>query len=218
MRKSLLVEFIDTRAQSYADRYTSASDLILEELTERTYADHSQPHMLSSKVQGRFLEMISSMIRPKRILEIGTFTGYSALCLAKGLHEKGQLHTIEIREPEAQVARNYFRLSVWQHQIQLHLGNALEIIPLLNEKWDLVFIDADKVNYLEYYQLVFPRVRPGGIIIADNVLFHGEVLQEPVKGKNAIAIQSFNDFVKQDTRVEQVLLTVRDGLMLIRKK
>jgi predicted O-methyltransferase YrrM len=218
LRKSLLVEFIDTRAQSYADRYTSASDLILEELTERTYADHSQPHMLSSKVQGRFLEMISSMIRPKRILEIGTFTGYSALCLAKGLHEKGQLHTIEIREPEAQVARNYFRLSVWQHQIQLHLGNALEIIPLLNEKWDLVFIDADKVNYLEYYQLVFPRVRPGGIIIADNVLFHGEVLQEPVKGKNAIAIQSFNDFVKQDTRVEQVLLTVRDGLMLIRKK
>ncbi|MFM7838615.1 MAG: O-methyltransferase, partial [Chitinophagaceae bacterium] len=183
-----------------------------------TRQHHPEAHMISGAQQGQFLTMISQMIRPRHILEIGTFTGYSALCLAKGLHEKGQLHTIEIREPEAQVARNYFRLSVWQHQIQLHLGNALEIIPLLNEKWDLVFIDADKVNYLEYYQLVFPRVRPGGIIIADNVLFHGEVLQDPVKGKNAIAIQSFNDFVKQDTRVEQVLLTVRDGLMLIRKK
>ncbi len=212
------MDLVNLLAQAYAEKYTSNPDLVLDELAGQTYSTHSQSHMLSGKVQGRFLEMISCMVQPRRVLEIGTFTGYSALCLAKGLHNEGKLHTIEIREQEAETARAYFKLSVWQEQIILHLGNALEIIPVLNETWDLVFIDADKVHYIDYYRLVLPRVRAGGIIIVDNVLFHGEVLQEAIKGKNAIAIQAFNDFVGQDDSVERVLLTVRDGIMLIRKK
>lgn len=204
-------------AQAYSEKYTSNPDLVLDELAGQS-ASHPQAHMLSGKVQGRFLEMISCMIQPKRVLEIGTFTGYSALCLAKGLHKDGVLHTIEVREQEAATARAFFKLSVWQEQIILHLGNALEIIPALTETWDLVFIDADKVHYIDYYRLVLPKLRQGGIIIADNVLFHGEVLQETIKGKNAIAIQAFNEYVAQDDSVEKVMLTVRDGVMLIRKK
>jgi predicted O-methyltransferase YrrM len=174
--------------------------------------------MISSKVQGRLLEMISCMIQPKKVLEIGTFTGYSALCLAKGLKKEGELHTIEIREREAVIAQRFFKLSVWSEQMHLHLGNALEILPGLDHSWDLVFIDADKVHYLDYYKMVLPKVRKGGIIIADNVLFHGEVLKDSLKGKNAKAIQEFNDFILADETVEKVLLTVRDGLMFIRKK
>lgn len=212
------MDLVNLLAQAYSEKYTSTPDLVLDELAARTYDTHPQSHMLSGKVQGRLLEMISCMVQPRRILEIGTFTGYSALCLAKGLPKDGLLHTIEVREEEAEVARSYFKLSVWQEQIILHLGNALEIIPGLKETWDLVFIDADKVHYIDYYRLVLPALRPGGIILADNVLFHGEVLQESVKGKNAKAIQEFNDWVLQDDSVEKVLLTVRDGLYLIRKK
>lgn len=212
------MDFVNLLAQAYAEKYTSNPDLVLDELAGQTYSTHSQAHMLSGKVQGRLLEMISCMIQPRRVLEIGTFTGYSALCLAKGLHKEGVLHTIEIREQEAETARAFFKLSVWQEQIILHLGNALDIIPALTESWDLVFIDADKVHYIDYYQLVLPKVKQGGIIIVDNVLFHGEVLQETIRGKNALAIQAFNDFVAQDDSVEKVLLTVRDGLLLIRKK
>jgi len=174
--------------------------------------------MLSGKTQGRLLSMLSRLAQPKRILEIGTFTGFSALCLAEGLAEGGRLHTIELRPDDAATANSYFKLSVWNEQIILHLGNALEIIPNLDEVWDLVFIDADKVSYLDYYKLVLPAVRNGGLIIADNVLFHGEVLAEPITGKNAVAIQAFNEYVAADNSVETVMLTVRDGLMLIRKK
>ena len=155
---------------------------------------------------------------PEGSWRLGPLPGIALYVLLKDLHNEGKLHTIEIRAQEAETARAYFKLSVWQEQIILHLGNALEIIPALNETWDLVFIDADKVHYIDYYRLVLPQVRAGGIIMADNVLFHGEVLQESIKGKNAMAIQAFNDFVGQDDSVERVLLTVRDGLMLIRKK
>ena len=216
--KPQTLDLVNLMAQAYAEKYTSNPNLVLDELASQTYSTHSQAHMLSGKVQGRLLEMISCMVQPRRVLEIGTFTGYSALCLSKGLRKEGLLHTIEVRSAEAEIARAFFKLSVWQEQIILHLGNALEIIPTLEENWDLVFIDADKVHYIDYYQLVLPRVRPGGIIIADNVLFHGEVLQENVKSKNAQAIQAFNDFVAKDDSVEKVLLTVRDGIMLIRKK
>lgn len=202
----------------YAEKYTSSPDFILDELAVQTYATNTQAHMLSGKVQGRLLEMISCMVQPRRILEIGTFTGYSAICLAKGLQKGGLLHTIEIRKEEAEIAKTYFKLSVWQEQIILHLGNALDIIPKLEELWDLVFIDADKVNYIEYYNSVMPNLRKGGFILADNVLFHGEVLEETIKGKNATAIHAFNEFIAKDNSVEKVLLTVRDGLMLIRKK
>ncbi len=174
--------------------------------------------MLSGPVQGKLLELLSHIAQPERILEIGTFMGYSALCLAKSLSRGGELHTIELREEDADIAQNYFTKSSQRDQIILHRGNALEIIPTLDVMWDLIFIDADKVNYINYYELTLPRLKQGGIILADNVLFHGEVLEDKIKGKNAIAINAFNDHVIKDDRTQQVMLTVRDGLMLILKK
>jgi caffeoyl-CoA O-methyltransferase len=190
----------------------------LQQINRDTQAQHPHAHMLSGHVQGKLLEMISLLLRPERILEIGTFTGYSALCLAKGLAPNGVLHTIECREEDAKTSQENFNSAEYGHQIQLHTGNALEIIPTLGETWDLVFIDADKVGYTDYYKLVLPQLRKGGVILADNVFFHGEVLQQPIKGKNAIAIQAFNEYVKQDESVEKVMLSVRDGLLLIIKK
>jgi len=143
---------------------------------------HPHAHMLSGDTQGKLLQFLSMMLKPSKILEVGTFTGFSALSLAKGLQADGMLHTIEIRTDDARVAQQYFDKSVYGKQIQLHLGNALEIIPSLDEQWDLVFIDADKVNYIQYYELTLPRLNAGGIIIADNVLFHGQVMESEVIG------------------------------------
>ena len=204
--------------QEYAEHYTSPEDPLLKEINDFTTQHHSEAVMLSGHLQGKFLEMVSRMIRPKRILEIGTFTGYSALCLAKGLQENGFLHTIELRDEDASVSQNYFAKSSHSSQIVLHRGNALEIIPQLNETWDLIFIDADKINYINYYELTLPRLKKGGVILADNVLFHGDVLKENISGKNAIAINAFNEHVAKDDRVQQVIMTVRDGLMMIIKK
>ncbi len=212
------MEIISPQVQSYADRFSSPEDELLKQVSEQTYASHPHAHMLSGQVQGKFLEMISTLLQPRRILEIGTFTGYSALCLVKGLSKDGLLHTLELREEDAAVAQANFDRSNAPEKIILHTGNALEIIPTLKETWDLVFIDADKVGYTDYYELVLPSVRQGGIILADNVLFHGQVLEQPITGKNAIAIQAFNERVQQDERVENVLVTIRDGLLLIRKK
>ena len=211
------MELINPVAESYAKRHSSVLDHILTELEARTLLHHPHAQMLSGQVQGKFLQLISCMIKPKRILEIGTFTGYSALCLSSGLQENGVLHTIELREEDALSAKGYFQKAGVEKKIQLHQGDALSIIPSLEEEWDLVFIDADKVNYLNYYELTLPKVKSGGWLLADNVLFHGEVLQEPVSGKNARAIDEFNKHVSQDERVEQVMLTVRDGLLLIQK-
>jgi caffeoyl-CoA O-methyltransferase len=174
--------------------------------------------MLSGHVQGKFLEFISKLVRPFSILEIGTFTGYSAICLAKGLREGGHLHTIELRDEDADRALENFNKAGMQNRIILHRGNALNIIPELNHEWDLVFIDADKVNYTAYYQLVLPRVKNGGVILADNVLFHGEVLHDQISGKNAKAIHAFNQYVLNDHSVDNLVVTVRDGLLLIMKK
>jgi caffeoyl-CoA O-methyltransferase len=178
---------------------------------------HAHANMLSGHVQGSFLSMLSYMIKPRRVLEIGTFTGFSALCLAQGFAKDGILHTIEIREEDAKVSASNFKKANAEGYIILHVGDARQIISGLNEQWDIVFIDADKVSYIEYYELTLPFLKRGGFIIADNVLFHGQVLAEDVKGKNAIAIHAFNEHVKADKRTEQVILTVRDGLMLIRK-
>jgi len=212
------MEPIDERVQAYAEKFTTAEDPVLAEINRETYANHAQPHMLSGHLQGRFLELISTLVRPKKILEIGTFTGYSAICLAKGLVQGGELHTIELRKEDADISLANFHKAKASEQIILHLGNALDIIPTLPGPFDLVFIDADKVNYKAYYELVLPKVNKGGLILADNVLFHGQVLEEPITGKNAIAIDEFNHHVKNDQRVEHVLMTIRDGLMLIRKK
>jgi predicted O-methyltransferase YrrM len=205
-------------AEAYAQLHTSYLPPLLQELLEHTERHHPHAHMISGPVQGQLLRMISAMLRPRYILEIGTFTGFSALCLAEGLQPDGELHTLELREADAHTARIYFNRSAFAGQIKLHVGDARYIIPTLPYIWDLVFLDADKTSYTDYYELVLPALRPGGFIIADNVLFHGEVLQEPVKGKNALAIAGFNTHVANDIRVDHVLLTVRDGLMVARKR
>jgi predicted O-methyltransferase YrrM len=212
------LEIILEKAGYYAEAFTTPDDPLLKEIEAFTMANHPKSHMLSGHLQGQLLSQLSCMIRPERILEIGTFVGYSALCLAKGLRPEGVLHTIEVREPDAQAARAYFDRSPYKERICLHTGEALSVMEALKESWDLVFIDADKINYTRYYETVFPFVKKGGWIIADNVLFHGEVLENPVKGKNARAIDQFNRHILADSRVEHVMLTVRDGLMIIRKK
>lgn len=191
--------------------------MLLKEVHDYTQQYHKEYIMLSGHLQGKVLEMISCMIRPARVLEIGTFTGYSALCLAKGLSEDGILHTIELRQTDADKARFFFDKSPYAGRIISHTGNASDIIPGLNETWDLVFIDADKPSYIEYFNLVLPRLRPKGFILADNIFFHGQVLEEAVKGKSARGIQAFNDFINKRTDIEKVILTIRDGLYLIRK-
>jgi predicted O-methyltransferase YrrM len=212
------LEIVNSSAQSYAEKFSSGENELLREIAVHTNANHPHANMLSGHVQGRFLALISILLKPMRILEVGTFVGYSALCLAEGLQEGGQLHTLELREDDAATATENFKKANAPDKIILHLGNALEIIPSLDEIWDLVFIDADKTNYSNYYKLVWPRVRKGGLIIADNVLFHGEVLEKEIKGKNALAINEFNEMIRQDESVEKIMLTIRDGLFLIRKK
>jgi caffeoyl-CoA O-methyltransferase len=212
------MDMIDPLVQAYAERYSTPTTALLEEIVAFTEANHPEAHMLSGPLQGKFLEIISRLMRPRRVLEIGTFMGYSALCLAAGLAEDGRLHTIELRDEDADLAEGNFRQANWQDRIILHRGNALAIIPTLEESWDLVFIDADKVGYIDYYQLVMPRLRRGGLVLADNVLFHGQVLQPEVEGKSARAIQAFNEMVAADKSVEKVMLTVRDGLFVIQKK
>jgi len=211
------MELVNHIAEEYAKRFSSPLDTVLQEVEDFTLQNHPHAQMLSGHVQGKVLEMISSMIKPERILEIGTFTGFSALCLAKGLQAGGRLHTIEIREEDATTAGKYFAKANVNNKVILHLGDARQIIPGLKETWDLVFIDADKVSYIDYYELTLPAVKQGGFILADNVLFHGEVLEAELKGKNAKAIQAFNEHIAKDNRVEQVLLTVRDGLLLMKK-
>ena len=208
---------INQLAEQYADNNSSSEDELLEKVAVFTRSNHTHAHMLSGHVQGSCLTILSTLLQPFRILEIGTFTGYSALCLAKGLKSDGILHTIELRDEDASVANGFFQQSADREKIILHVGNAMEIIPEINENWDIVFIDADKRGYIEYYELILPNVRKNGVIIADNVLFHGQVFADPVSGKNAKAMEAFNIHVKNDDRVEQVLLTVRDGLLVIRK-
>ncbi len=201
---------IDAKLEEYIENHTSPEPELLYELRRRTFIHTAFPRMLSGPVQGRFLEMISRMIRPQRILEIGTFTGYSAICLAQGLAENGILRTIEAEGAYVEIAREYFEKAGLTDKINLHEGDALEIIPALDEAFDLVFIDAAKEHYCDYYDLVFDKVRKGGFILADNTLWDGKVVETG-------GIVAFNKMVQADERVENVMLSVRDGLMLIRK-
>jgi predicted O-methyltransferase YrrM len=212
------MELVHPLAEAYASLYSSPDDALLAQIQSATLAEHAHAHMLSSPVQGRFLSMMSQLLQPKFILEIGSFTGYSALCLAKGLNSDGQLHTIELREDDATIAKMNFSKSESAKHLHLHIGDAKTLIPKLDHAWDLVFIDADKTGYIEYYELLVPRMAKNGLIIADNVLFHGQVLETPLSGKNAKAIDAFNAHVSADPRTEQVLLTIRDGLLLIKIK
>jgi caffeoyl-CoA O-methyltransferase len=212
------MELINPLAEAYAERFSSPETELLKQVNEHTVQHHPHAHMLSGHVQGKFLSFISTILQPRYVLEIGTFTGYSALCLAEGLTGDGELHTLELREEDAATAKENFSKSDANKQIHLHIGNAREIIPQLDREWDLVFIDADKVSYIDYYELVVPRLSNRGIIIADNMLFHGEVLEQPISGKNAKAIHAFNTHVQNDPRTENVFVTIRDGVQLIKKK
>lgn len=203
--------------EEYIAQYSTAPDALLQKIITHTKATHPKAHMLSGAVQGIFLQMISSMLKPARVLEIGTFTGFSAICLAKGLPPEGLLHTIELREADAAIAQQYFNESIYSNKIILHVGNAKDIIPLLSETWDLIFIDADKLSYIYYYELTLPLLKSGGYMLVDNVLFYGDVLGKPITGKNAVAIHAFNEHLANDDRTEQVMLSVRDGITVIKK-
>lgn len=202
---------------NYAEEFTSGESAVLQELRTQCYAHYEDSMMLSGFFQGRVLSMLSHMICPNVVLEIGTYLGYSALCFAEGLAEGGKVITIDIQEETNKVARSFIAKTEYVNRIEFLLGSAIDLIPTLVESFDLVFIDADKPNYSNYFDLVINRVRPGGFIIADNVLWSGKVLAE-VKDENAQALHDFNQKILGDERVENVLLPIRDGLMVIRKK
>lgn len=212
------MDFLDPAISQYIESHTTQEPPVLQALNRETYAQVLKAHMLSGHVQGRLLAMLSQMIGPKAILEIGTYTGYSALCLAEGLQESGKLYTIDINEELEEMVRGYFVKANIQNKIKYLIGNALELIPNLDLTFDLVFIDADKKNYSNYYDLVIDKVRSGGFIIADNVLWKGKVVNTQKVDSDTQIILDFNTKVQQDTRVENVLLPVRDGLLVIRKK
>lgn len=209
---------VDEKIQKYAEEYTSGEGEILDELREKTEAERADKMMLSGFYQGRLLSMFSQMIRPRRILEIGTFMGYSALCLAEGLADDGKIITLDIEPETNEIAKEFWARTQVYSKIESYLGNASDIIPKLGETFDLVFIDADKPAYANYYDLVFPKTRIGGIIIADNVLRGGKVLDAENGDENTIALHAFNKKVQADERVSNILLAVRDGLMVVRKE
>ena len=213
------MDFIAPELEKYASEHSTEESDLLKELTRETYLKVLMPRMLSGHIQGRFLSMIAHLVAPKRILEIGTYTGYSALCMAEGLAEDGLLITLDINPEFEQYARKYFDRSPFKDKIISKVGNAMEIIPSLEETFDLVFIDADKINYLEYYQMVLPKVRTGGLILADNVLWSGKVTEPAAPNdKDTAGLKRFNEFVARDERVEKILLPLRDGIFAIRKK
>jgi len=207
---------IQNELTTYAEHFTSGESDILRELREHCYAHYQDSSMLSGFVQGRLLSMFSNMIRPMTVLEIGTYLGYSALCFAEGLADGGKVITLDIQEDTNRVARSYVDRTEYKNRIDFRLGQAADIIPTLDEIFDLVFIDADKPNYSNYYDLVIDKVRQGGFIIADNVLWSGRVL-DTEKDENTQALHNFNQKILSDPRVENILLPIRDGLMVARK-
>ena len=207
---------VDNEITKYAEDFTSGESEVLQELRKECYDHYADSSMLSGFFQGRVLSMLSHMIRPKIVLEIGTYLGYSALCFAEGLTGGGRVITLDIQEDTNKVARSFVERTKYKNSIEFHLGNAVDIIPMLPETFDLVFIDADKPNYSNYYNLVFDRLRPGGFILADNVLWSGKVLLDE-KDENTQALHDFNKMVMADDRVSNVLLPIRDGLMVVRK-
>ena len=211
------MHFISQELEEYIEQNSENEPELLAQLNKETYQKILLPRMLSGHFQGRVLSMLSKLIRPVNILEIGTYTGYSGLCLCEGMQENGQLHTIDIKEELVDFQRKYFDKSIWGNQIVQHLGEAIAIIPSLNIKFDLVFIDADKENYLNYFELILPKMTKGGIILSDNVLWSGKVLEplQPNDLSTKILIE-YNQVLKNDSRVETVLLPIRDGLTVSR--
>ena len=211
------MHFISQELEDYIEKHSEKEPALLADLNKETYQKILLPRMLSGHFQGRVLSMLSKLIRPVHILEIGTYTGYSALCLCEGMQENGQLHTIDIKEELVDFQRKHFDKSPWGKQIIQHLGEAVDIIPTIELKFDLVFIDADKENYLNYFELIVPKMNKGGIILSDNVLWSGKVL-EPLNPKDLSTkiLLEYNHLVATDPRVETVLLPIRDGLTISR--
>lgn len=211
------MEFIDSNLDKYVVEHTSIENDLLKKIQRETHLNVLQPRMLSGPFQGRFLSLISSLIQPDKILEIGTYTGYSALCLAEGLSKSGALITIDINDELEERVKGYFQESSFSDQLTLKIGPALSIIPQLEHDFDLVFIDADKKNYINYYKEIFPKVRVGGLIIADNVLWSGKVVDQDAQDPDTQLLRDFNLMIQNDARVSNILLPIRDGLMLVRK-
>ncbi|WP_395044634.1 O-methyltransferase [Flavobacterium sp.] len=211
------MHFLSEDLENYIEQHSENEPELLAQLNKETYQKVLLPRMLSGHFQGRVLSMLSKLIQPKNILEIGTYTGYSALCLCEGMKENGVLHTIDIKEELVDFQRKYFDKSPWSNQIVQHLGDALNIIPNIDIKFDLVFIDADKENYINYFNMIVPKMNIGGVILSDNVLWSGKVLEEvnPNDTSTAILIE-YNLLLKNDSRVETVLLPIRDGLTISR--
>lgn len=212
------MDFIDKELDNYIVNHTTEEPLLLQQLNRETNASVLMPRMLSGHLQGRVLSMLSHMIKPDNILEIGTYTGYSALCLMEGISDEGKLYTIDINEELEDMVRKYLEKSGIADRVEYLIGTAVEIIPKLDVKFDLVFIDADKTNYSKYFDLVIDKLSVGGYIVADNVLWSGKVIEEVKKGdKDTQALIDFNDKIQKDPRVENVLFPIRDGLMIMRK-
>lgn len=211
------MHFISPELEQYVAQHSESEPALLAALNKETHQKIMQPRMLSGHFQGRILSMLSKLIRPLNILEIGTYTGYATICLCEGLQENGRLHTIDVNEELFDFQRKYFDQSPWGNQIIQHLGNALDVIPKIDLKFDLVFIDADKGNYINYYELILPKMAKGGVILSDNVLWSGKVL-ENVKPNDISTkiITEYNQLLKQDPRVETILLPIRDGLSVSR--
>jgi caffeoyl-CoA O-methyltransferase len=209
------MEFIDKNIMEYAEMHTSHHSDLLEEVVRATHIRTLQPRMVSGYYQGRLLSFLSKMVCPKLILEIGTFTGFSALCLAEGLHPDGKIITIEVNEELEPLTRSFFDKSDFKNQIDFRIGDAKQIIPIIESKIDFVFIDAGKKDYIDYYNLIIDKMNPGGLIIADNILWSGKVLETNFDKETKI-IDSFNKMVQADARVENILLPIRDGLMIAR--
>jgi len=213
------MNFISKEIDDYAVLHSQDEPELLQQLSKETWQKVVVPRMLSGHYQGRILSILSKLTQPKSILEIGTYTGYSALCLAEGLHKKGLLHTIDINEELIDFQKKYFDKSPYKNQIKQHLGNALDIIPKFNKKFDLVFIDADKSNYSNYFHLIIDKMNSGGIILSDNVLWSGKVVEKlNPKDKDTKALIAYNKLLKEDLRIETVLLPIRDGLTISRVK
>tara|TARA_B110000211_G_C14078923_1_gene553528 strand:+ start:1902 stop:2543 length:642 start_codon:yes stop_codon:yes gene_type:complete len=213
------MDFIPTDINDYCEKYTQKEDEVLYQLHRETFQKILRPRMLSGHLQGQILTFFAKMIQPQNILEIGTYTGYSAICLARGLKPGGELHTIDINEELQDFANSYFEKAGLKDNIKMHVGNAIDIVPTIDKQWDLVFIDADKENYVNYYNMVLPNVKQGGFIISDNVLWSGKVTQ-PIdpKDKETKVLVELAELIEADNRVENVLMPIRDGLLVARKK
>jgi caffeoyl-CoA O-methyltransferase len=213
------MDFIDHDLRDYSEKFTSPENEVLADLNRNTNAKVLYPQMLAGHLQGRVLSMLSHMIKPKRVLEIGTFTGYSAICFAEGLAEGGMVHTIDINEELEPMVADYIKRSNFQDKITQHIGNALDIIPTMDETFDMAYLDADKINYDNYFDLVYPKMRKGGWIITDNILWSGKVLKDREGlDKDTVAIKDFTERLHNDDKLENVVLPIRDGIYVARVK